>query len=96
MHTLILEIDLHIPEATSLKAKRSVVQSLVRRIDDRHGVAAAEVDEHDTHQRAVLGAAIVGGSPGHLERVGDDIDRFIWSEPRVEVLDIARSWWSSE
>ncbi len=96
MHTLILEIDLHIPEATSLKAKRSVVQSLVRRIDDRHGVAAAEVDELDTHQRARLGAAIVGGSPGHLERVADDIDRFIWSEPRVEVLDIDRSWWSSE
>ncbi len=96
MHTLILEVQLHIPTSTSRKAKRSVVQSLVRRIDDRHGVAAAEVDHLDLHQRCGIGVAVVGAEPGHLDEVADDIERLLWGEPRVDVLDIDRSWWSSE
>jgi uncharacterized protein YlxP (DUF503 family) len=93
MFVLVAEIDIHIPAAGSLKEKRSVVTSIVRNLDQMHGVAASEVDHLDVWQRSLIGAAVVGGEVGRVETVMDGIDRYVWSRPEVDVLDIRRSWW---
>lgn len=96
MQVLVAEIDIHIPSARSLKEKRSVVTSIVRNLDQMHGVAASEVDHLEVWQRATIGAAVVGGEPGHVQTVMDRVDRYVWSRPEVEVLDIVTSWWESD
>jgi uncharacterized protein YlxP (DUF503 family) len=53
------KIELRIPEAGSLKAKRRVVKSLKDRVQARFSVAIAEVDRLDDWQRATLGVACV-------------------------------------
>lgn len=93
MHVLVAEIELHVPSAQSLKAKRSVVTSIVRNLDQLHGVGAAEVDHQDLWQRTTIGVSAVGSSPAHIESVMDQVERYIWSRTEVEVLDIERSWW---
>ena len=55
----IARIELHIPGAQSLKAKRQVVRSLKERIRARVQAAVAEVDHQDLWQRAALGVAVV-------------------------------------
>ncbi len=92
MHVLALRADLHIPDAQSLKAKRSVVLSLVRTLDGWTSVAAAEVGAQDKWQRSVLGISIVGAEPGHIEEVADRVERHVWAAPGAEVLEIERSW----
>lgn len=96
MHVLIARIDLHIPAARSLKAKRSVVLSLVRLIDQMHGVACAEVAHQDLWQRSVIGVSVVGGTVGQITNVMHAVERLIWSRTEVEVLDIHRSWWEDD
>ena len=96
MHVLVAEIDLHLPAAASLKEKRSVVTSIVRNLDQMHGVAASEVGHLDVWQRALLGAAVVGGEVGHVETIMDSIDRYVWSRPEVDVLEIRRTWWEDD
>jgi uncharacterized protein YlxP (DUF503 family) len=96
MHVLVLRADLHFPAVQSLKAKRSVVTPLVRHIDGQSGVAAAEVDYLDKWQRSALGISAVGNQVGHLEHIMDDIERYLWSRPDVEVLELQRSWWDEE
>src|SRR5262249_62021520 len=61
-----VRIELHIPAATSLKDKRSVVRGLKDRIRQRALAAVAEVDHQDLWQRAALGVAVVfgGAHPG--------------------------------
>lgn len=96
MHVLVAQIDIHIPAAGSLKEKRSVVTSIVRNLDQMHGVAASEVDHLDVWQRATVGACVVGGGVSHVESVMDAVDRYVWSRPEIEVLDIERSWWEND
>lgn len=96
MHVLILRADLHLPASQSLKAKRSVVTPMLRHIDAQTGVAAAEVDFLDKWQRTALGISAVGGSVSHLEQTVDEIERYLWGRPDVDVLDMARSWWDEE
>jgi len=87
-----LEVDLHLPACHSLKEKRSVIRPILDGARNRFGVASAEVDAQDRHQRAVLGFATVAGSPGHITEVLDAVERFVWSFPEVEVLATAREW----
>ncbi len=96
MHVLILQLELHVPVSHSLKAKRSSITPIIRHIDQLAGVAAAEVDHHDTWQRTTIGVSAVGNSVRHLEETMDGIERFAWSRPDVEVLDAVRSWWDAD
>lgn len=92
MEVLVLDIELHIPLSRSLKAKRSVVQSVVRTIDRWKGVGAAEVGHLELWQRAQIGVVIVGGSVSHLSEVADSVERLIWSVPDTEVISIDWIW----
>ena len=43
----------------------------------RHGLTVAEVDGQDTWQRAILAAALTGGSLSTLDASVDRIERFL-------------------
>ncbi|MFT7624003.1 MAG: hypothetical protein ACI9WU_003189 [Myxococcota bacterium] len=61
----------------SLKGKRGVVKSVIRRTRNRFNVAMSEVDDNDVHARAVLGFAVVGNDKRVLNSVIDKIVDFI-------------------
>lgn len=67
MFVAVLQVDLGIPGAFSLKDRRSVVKRILERLRHRHGVAAAEVGDHDTWNRARIGVAFVGNERRHVE-----------------------------
>ena len=58
-YVALLTIDLHFPEAHSLKGKRKELSSVKAQLHTRLGCAVAEVDHQDTWQRATLAAALV-------------------------------------
>jgi uncharacterized protein YlxP (DUF503 family) len=92
MHVGVVRFELHVPSAHSLKEKRSVIKPIVEGAKRRFGVAAAEVAHQDAWQRADLGVAAVAASAGHVEEVLDEVERFVWSHPEVEVLSAERTW----
>lgn len=92
MHVLALEIELHVAESRSLKARRGVVKPIVEGARRRFGVASAEVDGGDSWQRATLGFAVVSNSVHHAAEVIDDVERFVWSSPGIQVLSSRRLW----
>ncbi|MBA2437781.1 MAG: DUF503 domain-containing protein [Acidimicrobiia bacterium] len=92
MHAAALEFDLHIPEARSLKAKRSVVKPIVEGLQRRYRVAAAEVGYLQQWQRSEIGVAAVAATAGHVGDILDEVERFVWSHPEVQVLSSQRSW----
>lgn len=96
MHVLVLRAELHLPQARSLKAKRSVVKSALAHLQQRNGVGAAEVDHQQVWQRTTLGVTVVSGEPGHCESVMEDVERLLWSLPDTEVLELRRSWWEGD
>ena len=88
MHVATLQVELHIPASHSLKDKRAVVKPILEGARRRFQVTAAEVDHQGKWQRASLGFAVVGASPAHVGMVMDKVERFVWSFPEVEVIDV--------
>ena len=92
MYVGAMEVDLHIPDCRSLKAKRAVVKPLVEGLRRRFSVSVSEVAFQDKWQRARIGVAVVSSSPTHAADVLDEAERFVWSFPEVQVLDTTRHW----
>ncbi len=68
MHIGLLQVDLHIPHAHSLKEKRKAVHRLKDRLRARFNVAVSEVGHQELWQRAEIGIVSVGPDSGYLER----------------------------
>lgn len=92
VEVLVIDIELHLPHASDRKAKRRVVQSVVRTLDGWKGVAAAEVGFTDKWQRTRIGVSIVSGSVSHLDEVAAAVERHVWSVPDADVVSIERQW----
>jgi uncharacterized protein YlxP (DUF503 family) len=73
----ILSIELHFPEAGSLKGKRKFVKSAKAQLQNRFGAAVAEVDHHDLWQRASLTVACVARDHGEVERLLEEAVRYL-------------------
>ena len=73
----VMLIDLHFPDAASLKGKRKELSSIKAQLRGRLGAAVAEVDHQDLWQRARLTAALTSGSLGTLEKAVDNVERWL-------------------
>jgi len=71
--TLVLE--LHIPEARSLKDKRHWVAGVKDRLRHHHNVAVAEIEFQDLLNHSLIAAVTVSNSRGHCEQMLDAAER---------------------
>ncbi len=79
----LLTLELHIPDAQSLKDKRQVLRSLKDKLRRDFNVAVAELEHHDTWQRSVIGIVTISNEEKHLrevlQKVLDEADRILGS-----------------
>ena len=73
----VLVIDLHFPDAGSLKSKRKELASIKSQLHGRLGAAVAETAHQDLWQRATLTAALTGGSLARLTAAADNVERWL-------------------
>ena len=73
----VLEARLHFGESHDLKGKRKLLKSLKDQLRRRFGVAVAEIDGHDTWQRATRLCAVVAN--GDVRDRTEELERFILS-----------------
>jgi uncharacterized protein YlxP (DUF503 family) len=79
--------DLRIPGCTSLKEKRHVVKGLTTGIRQKFNVSVAEVDHHDLWQRTTIAVSAVAGQAYHARRVMQQVEKYVGTWPRVEIID---------
>ena len=86
----ILTVELHFPEAHSLKEKRHFVRSAKAQLQNRVGASVSEVDHHDVWQRARLTVACVAREHREVTRLLDEAERWLrsraWEVARAERL----------
>ena len=75
----ILTVELHFPEAGSLKAKRHHLRSAKDNLRNRFGASVAEVDHHDLWQRATLTVACAARGAREAEELADGAERWLAS-----------------
>ena len=86
----ILAVELHFPEAGSLKGKRKYVKSTKAQLQNRFGVSVAEVDHHELWQRAGLTLACVAREAREADRLLDEAERYLHSQD-FDVASLRRS-----
>ena len=73
----ILTVELHFPEAESLKGKRRYVKSAKAQLQNRFAVSVAEVDHHELWQRARLTLSCVTREYREAEQLLDEAERYL-------------------
>jgi uncharacterized protein len=84
----ILTVELHFPEAGSLKGKRKYVKSAKAQLQQRFGASVAEVDHHELWQRCALTAAFVARDAREAEELAERAEQWLagqdWELVRAE------------
>jgi hypothetical protein len=73
----ILTVELHFPEAGSLKGKRKYVKSAKAQLQNRFGAAVAEVDHHELWQRSRLTVACVARDQNQAAQLLEEAVRYL-------------------
>ena len=77
----VLTLELHLPDAHSLKDKRQTLRKLKERLRAHYNVAVAEVDHQETWQRATVGVVSVNQDRVYLaqllEKVSSESERIL-------------------
>ncbi len=83
----LLELELRIPEAQSLKEKRMLMRSLRDRIRNKFNVSVAEVNGGDARRHGMIGVAHVSNDQKFSNRVLSKIVDLVENERGIELVD---------
>ena len=88
----ILQVEVHLPNAQSLKEKRSVLNSLKDQLRGRFNISVAEVDANEMWQRATIGIATLGSSRGYAQSLLREVTAWIRTTRLVELIGIEEEY----
>lgn len=91
---VVLRIELFFPHSGSLKGKRAELRPIKAALHQRLHCAVAEVDHHDTWQRATLAASLVGSTERVCAESADRVVRWLDGhvDPAPRVDRVVASW----
>lgn len=91
-HAAVVTVDLHVPQSRSLKERRAAILPVVEGLRNRFSLSVAEVGHLDKWQRALVCYAVVSGTHRRTAEIIDEVERWLWSRPDVEVASITCHW----
>lgn len=65
----VARVDLELTDIGSLKDKRSIVKPIVQKVMNKFNIHAAEVDDQDVHDSAVIGLTMCANEQKHVNEV---------------------------
>ncbi len=88
----LMHLDLHVPQANSLKDKRRVVKGFKDRLSSRFPVSVAEVQGQETHRRVLLAVAMVSNDRRLIESVLQKIWNMAATHRDMILVDHETQW----
>lgn len=86
----VLQLELHLHSAHSLKEKRMVVNAILDRVRARFNAAASQLDNHDMWQSASLGFAVISNDNASANRalnhIRDHVEEWTETDGRCDVV----------
>ena len=90
----VMTTHLSLQGINSLKEKRSIVKSLIGRLQSRFNVSIAEVEHQDSKSIAVLGVAVVSNDSRFIDQQLDAIVGFMRNDGRFYMGQVDRETFS--
>ena len=88
----LLRLEVHVPNAHTLKDKRSVLNSLKDQLRGRFNISVAEVDANETWQRATVGISTVGNSRAYAEGLLREVMAWVRTTRLVELITVEEEY----
>ncbi|MBD3167172.1 DUF503 family protein [bacterium] len=88
----LLELDLMIPDAHSLKEKRAVIRSIKDRVRNSYNVSLAEVAEQKKYQRSHLAVVAVATDRKEVEKRFNGVQELVEITPGAILLTRMVQW----
>ena len=85
-----MKVSFLIYNSYSLKVKRSVVKSIIKKTQNKFNVSISEVEAHDTLNQGVLGVAVVSNNHKLSQQILDQVLQEIEDNGEVEIHSIER------
>ncbi len=88
----LLRIEVHLPNAQSLKDKRSVIKSLKAQMRGRFNVSVVELDANEKWQRATLGVSTLGDHRTYVEGLLRQVTEWVEMTRLVNLIRIEEEY----
>lgn len=85
MFTGICRLDVILYHSGSLKDRRRILRSITERLRNKYNISVSEVGDNDKWQTASIGFSTVSNSTAQVDRVLDEVIRFVETDGRVEI-----------
>ena len=93
MPVTMLELEIRIESAHSLKDRRQVVRSLKEKLQHGFNISVAELDEAVTWQSATIGVAAISGSRDYLMGLMKQVEDAAVRITNDLGAQVADAWW---
>lgn len=90
MKIFALEIKLRATWVHSLKEKRMIVQSIVKKIRNQFNVSVGEIEEQDKHQIIVIGIVGLSLEERQLEERMEEIIHYVEGNTDAEIIEVVK------
>jgi len=88
----VLQVEVRIPGAHSLKEKRSVLNSVKDQLRGRFNIAVAELDANEKWQRATVGISTVGEDRVSVDRLLQHVAEWMRMTPLIELIRVEQEY----
>lgn len=92
VHILLLVVDCRIPQAHSLKEKRSVIKRLTEKMRAKLNASVAETGYLDEWQRAIICVVMVSNSNRYLQQQLARVEQQLLEVHEISVINIEQHW----
>lgn len=88
MKILVMRVSLRANWVYSLKEKRMVVKSLIKKLQNTFNISVAEIEDQDIHQRITIGISSVALSSSQCYATIESIIRFVEKNTDAEIIEV--------
>ncbi len=88
----LLQIEMHLPYAQSLKDKRAILRSLKAQMRGRFNVAVVELDANEKWQRATVGVSTLGDHRTYVEGLLRQVTEWVEMTRLVNLIRIEEEY----
>ncbi|CEK30923.1 ylxp-like protein [[Clostridium] sordellii] len=88
MKIIIIKVKLRANWVHSLKEKRMILKSLVKKLQNKFNISVSEVDNQDIHQSIVIGIAGICLDSRQADSTIDNIINYIYENTDAEIINI--------
>ncbi|MGL5642822.1 MAG: DUF503 domain-containing protein [Paraclostridium sp.] len=88
MKIIVMKITLRANWVHSLKEKRMVIKSLIKKVQNTFNVSVSEIENQDIHQSLVIGISGVCIDNKQADSTIDNITNFIYENTDAEIINI--------